>query len=137
MAKSNRRRQFDRRQFGFTLVEVLIALAVLAIALGAVMRVVTQAIDTTAALRDRAIASGVAQDRLVLHQLQDDWPALDTFSGEREQGGRQWYWQEKVISTELSQFRRIEIDVRAKPDAEVLGHVVGFLRNQQDTQVRR
>jgi general secretion pathway protein I len=116
---------------------VLVALVVLAIALAAVMRVVTQAIDTTAALRDRAVALGVAQDRLVLHELQDDWPALDTFDGVREQGGRQWYWQEKVISTEIAQFRRIEVEVRARPEGEALVHVVGFLRNRQQAPARR
>ena len=128
MAKSSRRRAFNRRHRGFTLVEVLVALVVLAIALAAVMRVVTQAIDTTAALRDRSIALGVAQDRLVLHQLQNDWPALETFDGVREQGGRQWYWQEKVINTEIAPFRRIEVEVRARPEGEALAHVVGFLR---------
>ncbi|HLQ26192.1 MAG TPA: type II secretion system minor pseudopilin GspI [Acidiferrobacterales bacterium] len=134
MAKLSRRRAFNHRHCGFTLIEVLVALVVLAIALAAVMRVITQAIDTTAALRDRTVALGVAQDRLALHQLQDDWPALETFDGVREQGGRQWYWQEKVVSTDLAQFRRIEVEVRARPEGEALAHVVGFLRNTQNTR---
>jgi general secretion pathway protein I len=113
---------------GFTLVEVLVALAVLAIALAAVMRVVTQAIDTTAALRDRTIALGVAEDRLALHRLQNSWPALDTFDGVREQGGREWVWREKVVSTEIADFRRIEVEVRVGPEGEILAHAVGFLR---------
>ena len=113
---------------GFTLIEVLVALAILAIALSAVMRVVTQAVDMTAALRDRAIAAGVAQDQLALHQLHHDWPDTDTTDGVREQGGREWRWQEKVISTSVASFRRIEIDVRDTKDKEVLAHLVGFLQ---------
>jgi len=128
MAKLSRRRAFNRRHFGFTLVEVLVAMAVLAIALAAVMRVVTQAIDTTAALRDRTIALGVAEDRLALHRLQNSWPALDTFDGVREQGGREWHWREKVVSTEIADFRRIEVEVRLRPEGEILAHAVGFLR---------
>lgn len=105
------------------------ALAVLAIALAAVMRVISQAIDTTGALRDRGIAVGVAQDQLVRHQLLRDWPALDTVRGTREQAGRTWYWQEQVASTPVPQFRRIEVEVRAAPEGQVLGRVVGFVRD--------
>lgn len=128
MARLSRRHAFNRRHFGFTLVEVLVAMAVLAIALAAVMRVVTQAIDTTAALRDRTIALGVAEDRLALHRLQNAWPALDTFDGVRAQGGREWVWREKVASTEIADFRRIEVEVRVRPEGEILAHAVGFLR---------
>lgn len=113
---------------GFTLVEVLIALAVLAIALAAVMRVVVQAIDTTAALRDHIIALTVAQDRLALHQLRGDWPAPDTTTGTREQGGREWHWQEQVSTTPYAQLRRIEIEVRDADDKNTLAHLVGILR---------
>ena len=112
---------------GFTLVEVLVALAILAISLAAVMRAVTQAIDLTAGLRDRTIALGVAQDQLVLHYLKRDWPALDTYTGTSEQAGRTWRWQERVVSTPVDDFRRIEIDVRNERD-EVMAHLIGFLR---------
>lgn len=117
------------RADGFTLVEVLVALAVLAIALSAVMRVVTQSIDTTAGLRDRTIALGVAQDQLSLHYLQRDWPDPDTTSGIRVQGGREWRWQEQVVSTPMPDFRRVEIEVSdAAREDDVLARLVGFLR---------
>ena len=116
-----------RRPKGFTLVEVLVALAILAIALAAVMRSVAQAIDLTAGLRDRTIALGVAQDQLVLHRLRRDWPDLDTYTGTTEQLGRTWRWQERVVSTPVDNFRRIEIDVRNERD-EVMAHLIGFLR---------
>ena len=116
---------------GFTLVEVLIALAVLAIALAAVMRVVGQAIDTTVALRDHTIALSVAQDRLAVHQLRNDWPSPDTRTGTREQGGRTWNWHETVSTTPYVQLRRIEIEVRDDKDRDTLAHLVGLLRRPQ------
>lgn len=116
-----------RRPKGFTLIEVLVALAILAISLAAVMRVVAQSIDVTAGLRDRTIALGIAQDQLVLHHLKRDWPNLDTYTGTSEQTGRTWRWQERVVSSPIDNFRRIEIDVRNERD-EVMAHLIGFLR---------
>ena len=77
-----------RIQSGFTLVEVLVALAVLTIALAAVMRALSQNIDTSAALRDRTVAMWVAQNRLATHQVTRNFPALDTTEGDAEIGPR-------------------------------------------------
>jgi general secretion pathway protein I len=116
---------------GFTLIEVLVALAVLAIALAAVMRVVAQSGDTAIALRDRTQAMWVAQDRLREHQLQRDWPAADTRSGVSQFAGREWQWREQVIVTPLKELRRVEIDISAGEGRETLAHLVGFLRDPQ------
>src|SRR5256886_2548166 len=58
-----------RRAAGFTLVEILVALAVLAIALTATARSLGGALDTTAALRDRTLARWVAEGRLASLEL--------------------------------------------------------------------
>ena len=120
-----------RKQLGFLLVEVLIALAILAIPLAAITRAVGQAIDTTAALRDRSIAMWVAQDRLTMHRIERDWPTLKTTTGTSEMAGRSWRWQEKVISTPVVQLRRVEIEIRDENGPDMLAKLVGFLRNPQ------
>lgn len=115
---------------GFTLVEVLIALAVLAIALTAVLRTMGQAIDSTNTLRERSTALWVAQNRLAEHQMRRDWPAPDTTDGEAEIGGVKWFWREQVSTTPESRIRRIEITVRriaGSPDTQA--RLVGYLRN--------
>jgi len=116
-----------RTAAGFTLIEVLIALAVLAIALAAVMRTVGQSIDLTMELRDRNLALWVAQNRLVTHQLLHEWPSPDTTEGTAEMGNRQWRWREQVLATPEPALRRIEIDVRADHGEARLAHLVGFL----------
>lgn len=116
-----------RPQTGFTLIEVLIALAVLAIALAAIMRTVAQSIDLTVELRDRNLALWVAQNRLINHQLLRDWPSPDTTEGVAEMANRRWRWHEQVLTTPEPALRRIEIDVRAEHGEARLAHLVGFL----------
>ena len=120
---------------GFTLVEVLVALAVLAIALAAVMRAIAQAIDTTASLREHNVALWVAQNRLAEHEMRRDWPAADTVDGEAEMGGEKWYWREQVSTTPEPKIRRIEITVRRTADSkDTRAKLVGYLRNKLGTQ---
>jgi general secretion pathway protein I len=121
------------RHAGFTLVEILVALAVLAIALAAVMRSISQGIDTSAALRERTMALWVAQNRLATHQLQRDFPAPDTTDGTVTLGGREWRWREQVATTPDADLRRMEIDVRAAGGEQTLAHLVGFLRRTATT----
>lgn len=114
---------------GFSLIEVLVALTILAIPLAAITRTVSQAIDTTAALRDRSMALWVAQDRIALHRIRRDWPATRTTTGTSEMAGRTWRWEEKVVTTPVAQLRRIEIEVREGDSPDVLARLVGFLRD--------
>ena len=119
---------------GFTLVEVLVALAVLAIALAAVMRAMAQAIDTTATLRQHEVALWVAQNRLVQHEMSQDWPSVDTTDGDADMGGRKWYWREQVSTTPEPKIRRIEITIRETADSkETVAKLVGYLRNAAPT----
>ena len=120
---------------GFTLVEVLVALAVLAIALAAVMRAMAQAVDTTVSLRDHSVALWVAQNRLTEHEMRQDWPAADTINGETEMGGEKWYWREQVSTTPEPKIRRIEITVRRTADSkDTRARLVGYLRNKLGTK---
>ncbi len=111
--------------------EVLVALVILAIPLAAIIHAVSQAIDTTAALRDRNIAMWVAQDRLTMHRIERDWPSLKTTAGTSEMAGRSWRWQEKAISTSVAQLRRVEIEIRDENGPDMLAKLVGFLRDPQ------
>lgn len=121
---------------GFTLIEVLVALAVLAIALSAVMRTLSQSIDMSASLRDHNVALWVAQNRLAEHQIRNDWPAQDTSEGTSEMAGREWRWREQVSGTPEPALRRVEIEVRAAQGSQALAHLVGFLERPASTSSR-
>jgi general secretion pathway protein I len=113
---------------GFTLVEVLVALAVLAIALAAVLRAMGQAIDLATDLRQRTVALWAAEERATDHRLRRDWPALDTTEGTMEFGEREWRWREQVMKTPLDELRRAEIEIRAPDSPDVLGQLTIYLR---------
>ncbi|HEX9626840.1 MAG TPA: type II secretion system minor pseudopilin GspI [Acidiferrobacterales bacterium] len=113
---------------GFTLVEVLVALSILAIALAAVLRTVGQAGYTSIALNDRAQALWVAQDHMTRLQIVRAWPEPRTSTGTTQWGGREWRWREQVVTTPNLGIRRIEIEVRSADDRESLARVAGYLR---------
>ena len=70
------------RQPGFTLIEVLVALFILAITMAAVARTSSSSIHHAEALRTRIAADWVAQNRLALHQARGDWlPTASTLTG--------------------------------------------------------
>ena len=111
------------------LVELLVALTILALPLAAITRAMSQAIDNTAALRDHSIALWIAQDQIALHRMRRDWPDVKTTNGTRELAGRTWRWQEQVLTTPVAQLRRLEVEVRDGEHAQVLARLVAFLRD--------
>jgi general secretion pathway protein I len=135
-AAANRARVSDDRNrtpraralSGFTLVEVLVAVAVLAIAFAAVLRAMGQAIDITTALRVRTVALWAAEERATDHLLRRDWPGLDTTDGTLDFGGREWRWRERVSTTPIEELRRVDIEIRAPSSPDVLAHLAIFLR---------
>lgn len=120
--------RFQAPARGFTLIEVLVALAVLAIALAAVVRTMGQSIDLAADLRERTLALWVAQERAALLQLTKAWPDLATAKGTAEMGGREWEWQERTSSTDVAAMRRVDIEVRAPRSPDLRARVSIFLR---------
>ncbi|HXR55855.1 MAG TPA: type II secretion system minor pseudopilin GspI [Casimicrobiaceae bacterium] len=114
----------------FTLIEVLVALAILAVALAAGMRAVAQSADGASSLRLRTLALWVAQNRLAQAQLADPWPARGSANGGETQAGTRLVWRETVSDTPNPAFRRVEIIV-ADPGAPdyALARLVGYIGN--------
>lgn len=106
--------ELDKNQNGFTLVEVLVALVIAAIALSAVARTGIQSTNSAIALRDRQLALWVAQNELAEIRLARSWPALDSTKGKSTLGNREWQWLRTVKATPEASLRRIEIVVSAK-----------------------
>jgi general secretion pathway protein I len=120
------------RSRGFTLVEILVALAIIAVALAAGMRALAQSADSATALKARTLALWVAQNRLAAAQVATPWPGVGSYRGNATQASAQFLWRESVTTTPNPAFRKIEISVMEpdRPDYEV-AHLVGFIGNSQ------
>ena len=117
-----------RRPRGFTLVEILVALAIVAVALSAGMRALAQASDAASLLKQRTLALWVAQNRLAMMQLAVPWPGLGMDHGTAHEAGSQFSWRQTISSTPNPAFRKIEIVVvdPSMPDY-ALSSLVGYL----------
>jgi general secretion pathway protein I len=119
-----------RRPAGFTLLEVLVALAVLAIAMGAIINAATQSIASTAYLRDQTFASWVARNQVNERLLDSEpWPGEGSLQGSAEMADRAWRWQVRFAKTDDPDLRRIEVTVRAAENGPILSTLTAFRAN--------
>lgn len=115
---------------GFTLIEVLVALAIVAVALSAGMRALAQSADGASSLKARTLALWVAENRLARAQLADPAPAAGLTFGEETQAGMRLAWRQTVGATPNPSFRRVEIVVTEPGQADyALARLVGYLGN--------
>lgn len=112
---------------GFTLLEVLVALAILAIALSAIIKVTAENAENASYLRDKTLAHWVAMNVLTEIRVQEEWPNVGTKEGISEMAERKWYWFLKISTTVDNELRRLEVKVRLDKKAESLTTLVGFI----------
>ncbi|WP_105166942.1 type II secretion system minor pseudopilin GspI [Pseudoalteromonas sp. T1lg23B] len=97
---------------GFTLLEVMVAMSICAMAGIAAMQATGEHITHISTLEEQTYASWVAENRLVeMRAGGSDWKGKNGLKGEEELAERVWYWQQKVTATADPSFVKVNIEI--------------------------
>lgn len=126
----NRRRPRANCSRGFTLIEVMVALLVVAMGLAALMITVSSTARTSGALRDKTMAQWIALNRLTEVRLNLNKFGPNTDAGEINFANRTWHYDTRYFDTSIATMKRVVVRVYAG-DAKTKGNPVieatGFL----------
>ncbi|WP_281276288.1 type II secretion system minor pseudopilin GspI [Shewanella atlantica] len=116
---------------GMTLLEVIVALAVFAIAAVSITKSLGDQIANMPILEERTYAQWVADNEMVEARLEPKFPDLGKKEGQTELAGRDWYWRKEVVKTTDDKFRMIRISVSDDERyTRILGQVSSYVLNQ-------
>jgi general secretion pathway protein I len=103
---------------GFTLIEVVVALAILGIGMLAVFKTIGDTVNNVEVLRDRSFGEWIADNRITEIRLTGEMPSVEETAGQVEFAGRQWHWVTTVSQTQVRGLRGIDVSVRRDEDPE-------------------
>ena len=115
---------------GFTLVEVLVALVIVALGLAALMTAVSGTARTSGYLRDKTLAQWMALNRLTEVRLNLNKFGQNTDTGELNFANRTWHYDTRYYDTSIATMKRVVVRVYAgdaKTKGNPLAESTGFL----------
>jgi len=107
-----------RSQKGMTLIEVMVALAIFAVAALSIVNMAGEHIRSLSYLEQKNIGLWIANNHLTQVNLNNKFPALGTKNGKLEYAGITWFWQQKVLKTADPKFRSINIRILTEEKSE-------------------
>ena len=116
-----------KRVQGFTIIEVMVALAIVAFSLTAIAASMGQMIDTANAMRDRTYASWIAQNKITEMRLANVIPEVTSTSGEVDYAGVEWAWRAVVSETGVDNLYRVDVTVSYPGEENGIRTVTGFI----------
>jgi general secretion pathway protein I len=116
-------------QRGFTLIEVVVALFIVALGIGALLSTLTSSAGNLEHLRDKSLAQWVALNHVSEVRLGIAAASDGKTSGEVQFAGTSWYWRQEITDPGIAGMRRIDVSVSRSADAEAasLANAVGFV----------
>lgn len=122
---------YRKLEKGFTLIEVMLAMAVFSIAGIAILGTADTNARNLGYLESKILASWVASNQLVEITLDDTWPPKNNKKGKVELAGLEWFWQQKVVKTTDKDMRAIVLEVRLdEKDPSALTSLMTYISKQ-------
>ena len=115
------------RNRAFTLIEVMVALAIIALSLTAVAAKMGRMIDTSNSMQERTYASWIAQNKITEMRLANVLPRVTTTSGDVEYANRSWRWRAVVTETGIENLFRVDVEITSADSNSVIRKVTGFI----------
>lgn len=103
-------------QKAFTLIEVMVALAILAIGMMTLVKVSSQSIVQTAYLKDKTLAQWIAINKVNEVKLSGGFPKMGTTKGSEIMARQEWRWKLKVSTTPDKDIRKLDVTVEKYND---------------------
>ncbi len=123
------------RRSGFTLVEILVAMTILAVGATALMSASGASAFRSNYLREREFARWLASNRMTELQVLPSWPDAGTTNTETEMAKQRWFIRTRTRKVSDPDLRRIDIQVRLDRDADNhIYAVTGFVGNPEHRQ---
>lgn len=120
-------------QRGFTLLELLVAMAILAMTGVTLMRVSSEHIRSVTYLEELSVASMIAENQLQFARLETKWPPKAKQEGLVEMAKRTWKWQQETLETDDPNFRMVRIKVSTEDNPEqVVSTLTTFIGRSDD-----
>jgi general secretion pathway protein I len=116
-----------KRKSGFTLLEVMIALLVITLGMGAVIVTTGESAWKSSHLRESTIASWVAYNEIAMYRAKRTWGSVTKRSGEAEMANVEWKWEMELSETDDPSLRRMDVEVFIKGETAVKARVTGFI----------
>lgn len=120
--------KMTRNSHGFTLLEVMVALAIIGIALGAAVKASSYGAERAFGLRGRTLAGWVASNVTNEVLAARNFPDMGAHEGKAQEGTYEFGWRQEISATPNLSFRRMEVKVYLldKPD-EILAQQVTYV----------
>jgi general secretion pathway protein I len=118
----------NRKTKGFTLLEVIVSLAIVTIALSAIITISSSRADTLIELKERNRALLVANNVLEKYYIEE--LKVGVYDGKQQNGNHDWNWQVKVSQTNNEMILRLDVKVSKDSDFDYSqAQLVGFKGN--------
>jgi general secretion pathway protein I len=112
---------------GFTLIEVMVALAIVALGFGAILTQINRYTVAATYTREKTLASWIATNKLTELSIAPTWPAVGDSEEDLEFAGQQWRCEIVVEETPVTNLHRVDVSVRLLSEPERVVHKVSAL----------